>query len=697
MKNIFKSILAFAALLVSVPSLHAQIAPDVYKEDPNHPGFVYSKQPEGPNNKGEYTIYLKSFMKGTISESEKRIPSEIILVLDVSGSMRWDMDGTQHNSYDASSTKTRMYALKQAVKQFITDIKTDATTNNVNNRIAIVKFAGNQYYTGSGQDSATATGNHKYYQTREWQGGRWVTVTNWLNQEDSDFNSQDRYNATEIVMGFTSVTSEDQALKDAVDGLVPGGATAADYGVFKARALMRTLFDNPTSNNPTPKEVTNKMIVFFTDGEPNHQSGFDDDVADDAISTMRPMKNWTAFNDDETGASGKIKVYTIGTFGDSPDDDDPISIYMHRVSSDYPNATGIGENQGGSGGNDDAGYYILANNAQALIDAFGKISSDVASPAFIIKNAASVVDIVAKSYVIPTDADASEVKVYTTPCTGYANGQYTFSRTISEWIEQDPDDIGLDVNTNDGIIKVEKFNFTDSDNIVALKTDGETYQGNQLIIEIPIKMNQNAVGGQNVQTNASGSGLKYIDENGVEQTIAFESPDIHLPINLEIQKRGLNVGESAKFTIQRKWNGDASKIPDGMSPNQWYDYTSVFVTRKNDSETGDNSPSVFIVGLDPNYLFKIKEEGWSWSYGISEVYGFNHVDGQDDPVRYNFEDTDDVTSDKINMNPFIFVNSQKDNMDYIVRHAESIVTNEFRTATSTAKAGETTNSKAQKP
>ena len=684
MKNIIKSFLALIVLFVSAPGLFGQIAPDVYKEDPDHPGFVYSKEVEGPNNKGEYTIYLKSFMTGTVSESEKRIPSEIILVLDVSGSMRWSMSGTQYNNWDASRTDTRMYALKQAVNQFITDIKTDATTNNVNNTIAIVKFAGNQYYTGSGQDSATATGNHKYYTSN----GR----TQFIDENDSNFDSQDMYNCTEIVMGFTSVTSGEQDLRNAINGLVPGGATAADYGVYKARALMRTLFNNPTSNNPTPKEVTNKMIVFFTDGEPNHQSGFDKNVAETAIGTMRPMKGWTAFDDEETGASGKTKVYTIGTFGGTPSDN--VTTYMNRVSSNYPNATGMDAGEAGSGSA--TGYYILANNAQDLVNAFGKISSDVASPAFIIKNnASSVVDIVAKSYALPTGSSASNVKVYTTPCTGKTtgtNGQYTFSRTISEWTELDPNEVGLDVDTEAGVITVENYNFTDSDNIVALKTDGTTYQGNQLIIEIPIIMNPNAVGGQSIQTNAPGSGLRYIDENDQEQTITFETPDIHLPINLEIQKRGLNEGESAKFTIQRKWNGTGA-APSG-APTDWTDYTSVFVTRREASQTGENSPSVFIVGLDPNYLYKIKEDEWSWSYGLSEVYGFNNVEGQDDPVRYDFTDVNNVTSDKLNLNPFIFVNGRADDIDRKVRHAESIVTNEFRLAGSSgATAGQTKNSK----
>ena len=601
------------------------------------------------------------------------------------------MDGTQYQSYDASRTNTRMYALKQAVDQFITNIKTDATTNNLDNKIAIVKFAGDAYYDN--ETSTDATGNHKYYDTREWNGRQWVTTRHWIDASDANFNSQDIYNASEIVMGFTSVTSGEQDLRNAINGLVPGGATAADYGVNKAVALTRTLFNNPTSANPTPKDVTNKMIVFFTDGDPNHQSGFDTDVATTAISTMRPIKSWTAFNDSETGASGKIKVYTIGTFGGTPDAN-TTGRYMHRLSSNYPNASGMGTNGGGSGGNANAGYYILANNIDDLVAAFGKISNDVAQPAFIIKNnAASVVDIVAKSYAIPKDADASQVKVYTTPCTGYANGQYTFSRDIeNDWVPQDPDAIGLDVDKDNGKITVNKYNFTDSDNICAENTDG-SYRGNQLIIEIPIVMNPSAVGGQSIQTNAPGSGLTYVDENNVTQTITFESPDIHLPINLEIQKRGLNVGESAKFTIERKWNGKASEKPADIDANKWYEYTSIFVTRTSESQTGDTSPSVFIVGLDPNYLYKINEDEWSWSYGVSEVYGFNNIDGQDDPVRYDFEDTGNVTSDKLNRNPFIFVNRQKDNIDIIVRHAESIVTNEFRKAGTGTSTGVTVNSK----
>ncbi len=679
MKNIFKSILAFAALLVSVPSLHAQIAPDVYKEDPNHPGFVYSKEVEGPNSKGEYTIYLKSFMTGTITESEKRIPSEIILVLDVSGSMDQNISGGG----------TKINALKNAVKKFITQINEDATEHSVNNKIAIVKFAGARYCNSSGQqdtngqDKSDATGSHK---------GSWN-----IPGYGSVYQ-----NYSEIVKGFTSVATQTGVteLTTAINNLDPDGPTAVEYGLYKARALMRTLYDTPAggwsddTTNPTPKEVTNKIVVVFTDGEPNHASGFDPNVATTAITIAKQLKSWTSFNDKDTGASGKVKVYTIGTFGGTPSDN--VTTYMNRVSSNYPNASGMGQNQGGSGG--DAGYYMLANNADDLVKAFGKISSDVASPAFIIKNnAASVVDIVAKSYAIPKEATSSEVKVYTAPCTGYANNQYTFSRTISEWTPQDAAGIGLTVDKDNGVITVENFKFTDSDNIVAVKPDGETYQGNQLIIEIPIIMNQSAVGGQSIQTNAPGSGLRYVDENDQEQTITFVTPTIHLPINIEIQKRGLNVGESAKFTIQRKWNGKAEDKPADIDANTWYDFTSVFVTRTSESQTGDDSPSVSIVGFDPNYLYKIKEEGWSWSYGISEIYGFNLVDGQDDPVKYTFENADDVTSDKINTNPFIFVNSQKDNMDYIVRHAESIVTNEFRTATSTAKAGETTNSKAQKP
>ena len=212
MKNIVKRILSLVALFVPACCLFAQETQTVPDDYIDKGGLVYSKQVQGPNSKGEYTIFLKSYVTGTVTEQTTHIPSDIILVLDVSGSMDYDMysgeektwttsdinSGTYYYLYNGNyyqvytsgntiryyrgnswrnlstngsytgtlySRGTRMDALQDAVKYFITQIKNDADANNVDNQIAIVKFASATFYDGKDleqETSTTATGNHKY-------------------------------------------------------------------------------------------------------------------------------------------------------------------------------------------------------------------------------------------------------------------------------------------------------------------------------------------------------------------------------------------------------------------------------------------------------------------------------------------------------------------------------------------------------
>ena len=173
------------------------------------------------------------------------------------------------------------------------------------------------------------------------------------------------------------------------------------------------------------------------------------------------------------------------------------------------------------------------------------------------------------------------------------------------------------------------------------------------------------------------------------------------------------MGESAKFKIQRMWDGKAT-IPSDVTitPNEWQDYTSVFVTRRSsDSETGEKAPLVKIVGLHPGFTYRIIEEDWSWSYSLSKVHGSKYVINPDTQVETTSDiemsngssdnnwEGNTVLSTSINLNPFIFVNAKKavevENGVTSVRHAESIVRNEFSKATSAAQAGASEYSKEQ--
>ena len=179
------------------------------------------------------------------------------------------------------------------------------------------------------------------------------------------------------------------------------------------------------------------------------------------------------------------------------------------------------------------------------------------------------------------------------------------------------------------------------------------YTGYKVILEIPIKMNPKAVGGPDVDTNAEGSGIKIGNS-----TIPFRSPHVSLPVNIWIRKDGLEVGESAKFIIERAvipstWPklGDEdypTKSTDGRyDALSWEPVSSVFVTRhKGQDQNGVNAPVTKAVGLpsvddqDNEFIYRIIEStDWSWSYtqGTTSIF----------------------TTDLLETNPFIFYNTKK--------------------------------------
>lgn len=86
MKTIYKSLLAFAAALLLVPASHAQTRQ--YTLD-SQSGFAVDKyvKDTNPNADGEYTLRIETFATGAVTVAKKSIPSDIVVVLDGSGSM----------------------------------------------------------------------------------------------------------------------------------------------------------------------------------------------------------------------------------------------------------------------------------------------------------------------------------------------------------------------------------------------------------------------------------------------------------------------------------------------------------------------------------------------------------------------------------------------------------------------------------
>lgn len=219
-------------------------------------GLVMSKTIKKGEN-GQFLLTLEAYATGSTTTTTSTKPVDIVLVLDVSGSMDEYME----------THVTKMDNLKTAVNGFIDSV----AKKSPNSSIAIVKFAGK---------TTNRVGNNTYDE------GIWP------------FN--ETYNYSQIVQSLTTVNEAGaSSLQTAVNGLEAAGATRADYGMQHAQTIINSVKDNGRQ----------KVVIMFTDGNPTSGNKFEDTVANGAIAASKSIK--------EAGAT----VYTIGCFGTTPSSD----------------------------------------------------------------------------------------------------------------------------------------------------------------------------------------------------------------------------------------------------------------------------------------------------------------------------------------------------------------------------------------
>lgn len=170
----------------------------------------------------------------------------------------------------------------------------------------------------------------------------------------------------------TDFTSDATALENYVSSLEPAGATRADLGMEQAQ---RVIDGDRRYNLEGARENSKKVVIFFTDGQPTSSDTWDEGVANNAILTAREMKN---------DQNDSVTIYSIGVFEDAnPEDttDNRFNRYMHAVSSNYPDATGYQSGRWGNMGDraPDSDYYKAATSSDELSQIFQGISEDIGS------------------------------------------------------------------------------------------------------------------------------------------------------------------------------------------------------------------------------------------------------------------------------------------------------------------------------
>ena len=434
------------------------------------------------DKEGKHNLVMEAYVEGTTEITTSTEPLDIVLVLDVSGSMDDPMG-------NGDRTK-RIDALKTAVNAFIDNVaqkNKDTKGNTVGHRISIVKFAGTKTDT---------VGNDKY--------------------------RKDGYthNYSQIVKNLTAVDADGkEALTDAVNSLNPAGTTRADYGMQLAQSV---LFSNEDSNR-------DKVVVMFTDGTPTSGRYFESGVASGAISASKALKD------------KNVKVYTIGIFDDANSSEirgdwnneylkNKNNKYMQAVSSNYPTASLVQDWvwEWNPGQRAEGNYYLTATDADRLNKVFQEISDSITHTTVTADENAVLRDTLMDQFVL--NGDVNDITVQTAAVTGKGTDGYTW---------EDPVEVttGIEKNvSSDGkTVTVKGFNYTSTGTTGNVITkNGNDYSGYKLIVTIPIKVNQDydgwEAGTKNYDTNTTENnkaGLTGYTKDGQEaSTLLDESPQI---------------------------------------------------------------------------------------------------------------------------------------------------------------------------
>lgn len=358
----------------------------VFNEDVKLPGGI---EPVIQKGASDFLVGLSalSSTSNTITTTTSVQPLDIVLVLDVSGSMNDYMTSYKYTpTYDAEKNVWGDYWAKSPDGSYSPIKRT--TTGFPFYEFKAWEFGGNEVEP---MKSPNDTGNNKIqFYTRtavseirrmaalKTAANNFITETAKRNDGIADESKQHRIsivkfasdksdrvgnntdwrglNYSQIVTRLTAYNSKTVSNgTDMINALNAEGATRADYGMEKA-----------VESLSSARSSAQKVVIFFTDGVPTSGSEWNSEVANTAISQSRELKQ------------GGAVVYSIGVFAeaDPADTSKNFNAYMHGVSSNYPGASSY-RNLGTRAENSD--YYKAATDADELNSIFQEISNEINS------------------------------------------------------------------------------------------------------------------------------------------------------------------------------------------------------------------------------------------------------------------------------------------------------------------------------
>lgn len=463
---------------------------------------------DDPDKGDSGVVTLEAFVTGSSIVVSTVVPTDIVIVVDQSGSMGQNFSGTQ----------TKLQALRNAVTAFVQNVQENANEHNVDHKVAIVGFAmGNQ----------SAGGIQAYYNTEILT----PTEVNYQHLTDTVYK-----NALLLANDNGQVNG---ALTSAIQNISARGGTLMQYGLEMAYNILNKR-PQPNYNAGTVEEPDwqprMQIVVFFTDGYPGLSSNNDyftesgnynnQSTADATVKQANLLKT--------AGA----KVFSVGIFsGATPEAAYQTSLnyynqwrtgiqaangLMHFVSSNYyftttpgnyhengenktdtvyisnlDNGWSLQTTQPHNAGHHNNGFYLAASNASQLSSVFTTIANSIASVPVQMDMQTIVQDQISPNFTLPEGANQDSILVYAPRCIGVNTAVTPFDYSFDSL----HDGVKIDgaVTIINDLIRITGFDF--SEMWCGLEGGDPTRpHGRKLVIQIPLKI-QEGVWGDGLPTN----------------------------------------------------------------------------------------------------------------------------------------------------------------------------------------------------
>lgn len=438
---------------------------------------------------GTYDITLEAYATGTkiITEVTENVPTDIVLVLDQSGSMADCLVcgqeigyGSTHNVYNETNTVnnngtyyikngntyTRVYYCNGTHRNWpfgsssceggagwytneddwyhTTDRKITpktaanpdgtqfytATQEACSSRLDALKTAVNNFASNVAQKAAGEDGN---LGTDDDVNHR-IAVVGFASESDYGYNTEllsiSGRNSGNVGIRYGNITTNDykNVLQD-MDTTAGQNMVTAAFNALAASGATRTdlgmeMAKNVLDNNPIqPNEKRNRVVIVFTDGSPTAQNGFYKNVANSAISTADTIK------------AGGTTVYSIGVFAgaDATSAGTEPSGNLNQGNSQIPAASNwfMQQISSNNGTPQTPSYYLSAADDNTLNNIFQQISGNIETggSSTTLTEETVIRDIIDPSFVLPAGTTADDITIETYHCTGKVGNEYTFSAT----------------------------------------------------------------------------------------------------------------------------------------------------------------------------------------------------------------------------------------------------------------------------